>query len=279
MVVGPPQLTTRQYFPSVPTVGTLWDGTWLVDTGYPYSQVCDSHKAEGKSYFTLPQRLCTEEQIAGGPCDPNSAPSGPCCYHPRHTPICQTHAMSGISGIIGSDFLHRNCIEIGPQSASLCDPNQSCQNAAPIRTQDFANGQHGVPVTFEYNGTKLTETCFLDTGGQMAMMSETLWNQLGQHELSFDSDQEQKVTHTDSHGTVRDDTVLTRQNTPENVAVSLLPTEGPAIDATPSSIHRVPENFNTLYKFRCSIGTEHLSRAAGRSIRVNLPKNEVCVAN
>ena len=32
-------------------------------------------------------------------------------------------------------------------------------------------------------------------------------------------------------------------------------------------------------KFQCSIGTEHLSRAAGRSIRVNLPKNEVCVAN
>lgn len=279
MAASPPQLATRQYFPSVPTVETDGNGTWLVDTGYPYSQVCDSMMAEGNSYFTLPQRLCTMEQIAGGPCDPNSAPSGPCCYHPRDTPICQTPAMGGVSGIIGSDFLRRNCIEIGPQSASLCDPDQSCQNAATIRTRDSANGQHGVPVTFEYNGTKLTETCFLDTGGQMAMMSETLWNQLGQHKLSFDSDQEQGVRHTDSDGNVRDDTVLTRQNKPGNVAVSLLPTEGPAIDATPSSIHRVPDKFNTLYKFRCSIGTEHLSRAAARSIRVNLPKNEVCVAN
>jgi hypothetical protein len=185
-----------------------------------------------------------------------------------------------LAGIVGSDFLSKNCIEIGPQQTRFCDREHPCTHGLSIPTHDTDNGQHGVKVVFKHGSKTHTETCFLDTGGKVAMMSEKLWGRLGQDSVRLPSDQEQQIAHTDANGNMRSDTMLTRQNYEggDAVGMGLVASDGSVLDAAPPTLHRVPDGFNTLYGFECSIGTEHLQHAAGRSIRLNLHRNEVCLA-
>jgi hypothetical protein len=178
-----------------------------------------------------------------------------------------------ISGVVGSDFLSRNCIRVTRSHAELCDQGYSCDNGADVPTHD-KNDQHGVEVTFKNTrtGRAVTKTCFLDTGGKVALTSESLWSDLGLGRGTSGG----VMLHTEDDGrAVQFDMRKAENYGDAKVAAYVQGRNGTTVDVSPSVFNRVPDNFNTLYGFPCSIGTDNLRNL--NSITMDLPRRTVCI--
>ena len=274
-------MQTRAMFPSQPVVRDT-AGQWVVDTGYPYSQLCDLSLDDNRklSVFTDVDRLCKNHSTI--PCTEADETTDNCCYTGlgQVAPICQSDIMrevedevgGKISGVVGSDFLSRNCISVNRDSAHLCDGGYSCDGGAKVPTHD-RNDQHGVQVTFKnaLNGRTVTETCFLDTGGKVALTSASLWEKIGLGEGTDGG----TLLHTEDNGNTKKFTMRIADNSGAHVTAYVQGRDGKALDISPTVFNRVPDKFNTLYDFPCSIGTDNLRNL--NAITLDLPNNIVCM--
>ena len=210
---------------------------WIIDTGYPDSQICKNVDTIGGI------------QIQGA----------------HNNPICES-LSENVCGIIGSSFLNTHRVS-GDKDKTTID--EAPNDAACIKTHSSSNKQWteqtSAPFTFEYNGRSVTETCFIDTGGEVSMMSDALANTIGFPQDNFSKAQ---IRHTDSDGNIVNSPV----SFGTNVGVTVTNNN---INLTPDRFVVVPDNLNTLYNYKCSVG-QHYFRGID-AISVDLPNDRICV--
>jgi len=132
---------TVSFFPSWSEIH--WKGgTWIVDSGYPRSQIC------------------TDDASTSG------------LVGDRDAPICDSIRPLNVSGILGSSFLSETAMTIGRHRYAID------VHAPPANASCFAATPSNEQWSFEVTYGNVSATCFMDTGGGASLMSESLAQQL-----------------------------------------------------------------------------------------------------
>lgn len=207
---------------------------WIIDTGYPDSQICKNISViDG---FKIPGST--------------------------NNPICEELDAS-TCGILGSSFLKKHSVS-GDKHTTVIDGDAgTCEE---IQTQTHSTTeQTSATFRFEYDGKVIDEECFIDTGGGVSMMSETLADAIG---FPRDMFGQAEIQHTDHVGNVVTSPISVGRNPGVTVSSN-------RVDLTPSRFAITSDKLNTLYDYHCSVGEKYFENV--QRISIDLPRNRLCV--
>ena len=238
---------TRSFFPE------YWEFisgncTWIVDSGYPLSQLCG-------------------EEATIGPYAVYGYPNAPVC----------ASLPSGTCGILGLSF-------IGVHNVSGTNLITSIGTPSVVGSACFAaNVSATVPGTNVYDNVSWTNTfqvsvryqtshgptvynasCFVDTGGGASLMSRTLATRLGLPWSTWHGD---TIGHVNASGHMVPTIAYVGSNDPPHSANAYIGN----VNLTPSRFVVVPDDFNSLWGMECSVGTRYLMNIRYVHLHADVP--------
>ena len=233
------------------------DCQWIVDSGYPLSQLC-------KTGASVADNDGKTDAVFGDP----------------DTPICKTlkptrTTAANACGILGVSYISKHRID-GTMNETQIDGSCSATDCVPVTVKASAPGTNmfrgksytnliNVPASFSTPSKSMKAACFLDTGGCASLMSESMASDLG---IQFREWTQDSVQHTSASGAVVDTPVYVGANTMMTASIG-------KTNVTPNRLVVVPDNFNTLFKHKCSIGQDYLANVD--ELTLDLPKKRICL--
>ena len=234
------EFVTSSFFPNQWRIEDKTGCQWIIDSGYPDSQLCTSVNRVG------------DITVHGA----------------SNKPICKTIKATNANtcGILGSSFLNHHSIR-GSKSTTTILAHSNDQQCFSVTSTSNSNNteQTSARVQYKYGQKNMHGDCFIDTGGGVSMMSQSLAADLGINTSLWRSG---LIQHTNRTGQV----VKTPVSYTKNPGVSATVSD---IDITPDRLVVVPDNLNTLYGYKCSIGEQYFANA--NSVTLDLPNSKVCI--